>query len=61
MPQFEIVSDFQMTGDQPQAVDKLVAEAILYEILDADVARIYDKESGFSLLEVEGRDKCGNK
>ena len=24
MPQFEIVSDFQMTGDQPQAVDKLV-------------------------------------
>ncbi|MFH1650531.1 MAG: excinuclease ABC subunit UvrB [Chloroflexota bacterium] len=25
MPQFEIVADFQMTGDQPQAVDKLVA------------------------------------
>jgi len=25
MPQFEIVSDFGMTGDQPQAVDKLVA------------------------------------
>ena len=25
MPQFEIVSDFAMTGDQPQAVDKLVA------------------------------------
>ncbi|MFH1169063.1 MAG: excinuclease ABC subunit UvrB [Chloroflexota bacterium] len=25
MPQFEIVSDFRMTGDQPQAVDKLVA------------------------------------
>ncbi len=25
MPQFEIVSDFKMTGDQPQAVDKLVA------------------------------------
>ncbi|MBI2848099.1 MAG: excinuclease ABC subunit UvrB, partial [Chloroflexi bacterium] len=24
MPEFEIVSDFQMTGDQPQAVDKLV-------------------------------------
>ncbi len=24
MPQFEIVSDFQMTGDQPQAVEKLV-------------------------------------
>ncbi|MBN1176094.1 MAG: excinuclease ABC subunit UvrB [Dehalococcoidales bacterium] len=24
MPQFKIVSDFQMTGDQPQAVDKLV-------------------------------------
>jgi excinuclease UvrABC helicase subunit UvrB len=24
MPQFEIVSDFRMTGDQPQAVDKLV-------------------------------------
>ncbi|MFC1870251.1 excinuclease ABC subunit UvrB [Chloroflexota bacterium] len=25
MPEFEIVSDFKMTGDQPQAVDKLVA------------------------------------
>jgi len=25
MPPFEIVSDFKMTGDQPQAVDKLVA------------------------------------
>jgi len=25
MPPFEIVSDFRMTGDQPQAVDKLVA------------------------------------
>jgi excinuclease ABC subunit B len=25
MPQFEIVSDFSMTGDQPQAVDGLVA------------------------------------
>ncbi len=25
MPQFEIVSDFKMTGDQPQAVDRLVA------------------------------------
>jgi len=24
MPQFEIVSDFGMTGDQPQAADKLV-------------------------------------
>ncbi|MFC1937169.1 excinuclease ABC subunit UvrB [Chloroflexota bacterium] len=24
MPQFDIVSDFRMTGDQPQAVDKLV-------------------------------------
>jgi excinuclease ABC subunit B len=24
MPQFEIVSDFKMTGDQPQAVDKLI-------------------------------------
>ena len=24
MPQFEIVSDFKMTGDQPQAVEKLV-------------------------------------
>ncbi len=24
MPQFQIVSDFKMTGDQPQAVDKLV-------------------------------------
>jgi excinuclease ABC subunit B len=24
MPSFEIVSDFRMTGDQPQAVDKLV-------------------------------------
>lgn len=25
MPEFKIVSDFRMTGDQPQAVDKLVA------------------------------------
>ncbi len=25
MPQFELVSDFRMTGDQPQAVEKLVA------------------------------------
>ena len=25
MPQFEIVSDFRPTGDQPQAIDKLVA------------------------------------
>ncbi|MBI4299414.1 MAG: DEAD/DEAH box helicase family protein, partial [Chloroflexi bacterium] len=24
MPQFKIVSDFKPTGDQPQAVDKLV-------------------------------------
>jgi len=24
MPQFKIVSDFHVTGDQPQAVDKLV-------------------------------------
>ncbi|GAH64632.1 unnamed protein product, partial [marine sediment metagenome] len=24
MPSFEIVSDFKMTGDQPQAVDNLV-------------------------------------
>jgi excinuclease ABC subunit B len=24
MPEFKIVSDFRMTGDQPQAVDKLV-------------------------------------
>src|SRR5512139_1109160 len=24
MPEFKIVSDFKMTGDQPQAVDKLV-------------------------------------
>jgi len=24
MPQFEIVSDFGMTGDQPQAVERLV-------------------------------------
>ncbi len=29
MPQFEIVSDFGMTGDQPQAVDKLVEGKIL--------------------------------
>ena len=25
VPQFEIISDFRLTGDQPQAVDKLVA------------------------------------
>ncbi|HUU63042.1 MAG TPA: hypothetical protein VMX96_03875 [Dehalococcoidia bacterium] len=26
MPSFKIVSDFQSTGDQPQAVDRLVEE-----------------------------------
>ena len=26
MPQFELVSDFGMTGDQPQAVEKLVEQ-----------------------------------
>ncbi len=25
MPDFKLVSDFQATGDQPQAIDKLVA------------------------------------
>ncbi|MEK7281958.1 MAG: DEAD/DEAH box helicase family protein, partial [Chloroflexota bacterium] len=25
MPEFKIISDFKLTGDQPQAVDKLVA------------------------------------
>jgi len=29
----------------------LFAEAILYEILDANVARIGDKKSGFTLLQ----------
>jgi excinuclease UvrABC helicase subunit UvrB len=28
MPDFRLVSDFQPTGDQPQAIDQLVAEAI---------------------------------
>lgn len=40
----------------------LVAEAILYEILDANVARVMDSESGFQLLEpgaVPGTDVRG--
>ncbi len=36
---------------RPGVTTWLVAEAILYEILDARVARIRDSESGFQLLE----------
>ena len=35
----------------------LVAEAILYEIVGADVKRAHDAESGFELLEVESTEK----
>ena len=41
-----------MTGClRPGAKSWLVAEAVLYEILDAKVARLRDSESGFELLE----------
>ena len=47
-----------MTGClRPGVTTWLVGEVILYEILGADVLRIRDKESGFALLEVEGRGK----
>ena len=36
---------------RPSVTTWLVAEAILYEILDAKVARLMDNESGFELLE----------
>jgi len=36
---------------RPGVTTWLVAEAILYEILDANVARLMDNESGFELLE----------
>jgi excinuclease ABC subunit B len=35
MPPFEIVSDFKMTGDQPQAVEKL-AEVNMGEITEQE-------------------------
>lgn len=35
----------------------LVGEAILYEIVGAQVARVKDKESGFELLETEGNNR----
>ena len=41
-----------MTGClRPGVTAWLVAEAILYEIVDADVTRVKDSESGFLLLE----------
>ena len=43
-----------MTGClRPGVKTWLVGEAILYEITGADVARIRDKESGFSLLDTD--------
>ena len=42
-----------MTGClRPGVTTWLVGEAILYEIIGADAARIRDKESGFDLMEV---------
>ena len=38
---------------RPGVTTWLVAEAILYEIIGVDVARVRDEESGFELLEVE--------
>jgi hypothetical protein len=41
-----------MTGClRPGVTTWVVGEAILYEILDAKVARIKDKASGFALLQ----------
>ena len=38
---------------RPGVTTWLVAEAILYEILDAKAVRLSDKESGLSLLEID--------
>ena len=38
----------------------LMAEAILYEITDIDAKRIFDKKSGFNLLQISEKKK-GNK
>ena len=42
---------------RPGVTTWLVGEAILYEIVGADVKRVRDKESGFELLEVENSGK----
>ncbi|MFC1940195.1 PPC domain-containing DNA-binding protein [Chloroflexota bacterium] len=42
---------------RPGVTTWLVGEAIIYEIADTSIARLPDKESGFNLLEVEGRGK----
>ena len=47
-----------MTGClRPGVTTWLVGEAIIYEITDTSLARLPDEESGFNLLEVEGRGK----
>ncbi|MFC1989145.1 PPC domain-containing DNA-binding protein [Chloroflexota bacterium] len=47
-----------MTGClRPGVTTWLVGEAVIYEITDTSIARLPDKESGFNLLEVEGRGK----
>jgi len=38
---------------RPGVTTWLVAEAILYEILGVEAARVWDEESGFALLEVK--------
>jgi predicted DNA-binding protein with PD1-like motif len=46
-----------MTGCLRYGVDTwLVAEAILYEIVGVKAVRVMSEESGFELLEVEGRE-----
>lgn len=40
---------------RPGVTTWLVGEVVLYEILDADVARVRNEESGFALLEVGRR------
>jgi len=42
---------------RPGVTTWLVGEAILYEIVGADVKRVRDEESGFELLEVEDSGK----
>ncbi len=47
-----------MTGClRPGVTTWLMGEAIIYEITDASVIRVMDKESGFALLEVEDSGK----
>ena len=46
---------------RPGVTTWLIGEAILYEILGADAARIRDEQSGFALLDVETKGSSAEK